>query len=52
MRHLSIQGVSLNKETLLNNLRMIKKKKEKKKEVLGSSSHLNAEASLPHIKAE
>lgn len=48
MQHLSIQGVSLNKETSLNNLR----KDLKKKKVLGSSSHLNAEASLPRIKAE
>lgn len=46
MQPLSIQGFSLNKETLLNLLR-----KEEKK-ALGSLSPLNAEALLPCIKAE
>lgn len=51
MNHLSVQGVSLNKETLLNDL-----KKDVafffKKKVLGSSSDLDAEASLHRNKAE
>lgn len=47
MQPLSIQGFSLYKETLLNLLR-----KEEGKKALGSLSPLQAEASLPRIKAE
>lgn len=50
MQHLAIQDVSFYQETLLNNLRKGKKVKGKRKKVLGPSSHLIAEASLPILK--